>query len=113
MNLRRFLLEPLQGNTSLGRVIWLYGIVGSLIYSAIGLLFDMADERSMRIYTILGLIFSIYVTAATYQCARNCKSASLRRLVQVSAVLTLLLLPLIAYLELTGALDLTSLRGAE
>jgi hypothetical protein len=113
MNRWRLLIDPLKGRTSIGKVIWVYGVLGSLAYSLLGLLFDAADESSMRIYTIGGLLFSLYVTVATYQCARNCKTAFGRGLVRVCAVLTLLLLPLLAYLELNGALGLTGLRGSE
>ena len=113
MNRWGFLLDPLEGRTSIGKVVWLYGILGSFAYSLLGLLFDAADERSMHIYTIGGLLFSLYVTIATYQCARNCKTAFGRRLVRVCAVLTLLLLPVVTYLEWSGAFDLTSLSGAE
>jgi hypothetical protein len=108
-----FFRAPLQGRTSLSKVFWLYGIAGSVCYSAIGLLFDAGNEIAMRIYVIGGLIFSVYVTIATYQCAGNCRSVLLARLVRVSAVISLLLLPLFAYLGLTGALDLTSLRGEQ
>ncbi len=60
----------------------------------------------MHLYTIGGLALSVYVTVATYQCARNCKTTFGRRLVRVCAVLTLLLLPVATYLEWNGALDL-------
>jgi hypothetical protein len=113
MNRWRFLVDPLKGRTSIGKVVWLYGVLGSFAYGLLGLLFDAADEGSMRVYTVGGLLFSVYVTVATYQCARNCKTAVGRGLVRVCAVLTLLLLPLLAYLELNGALGLTSLRGIE
>jgi hypothetical protein len=109
----QFLAEPLEGRTSIGKVVWVYGVLGSLAYGALGLVFDAGDERAMHLYTIGGLALSVYVTVATYQCARNCKTAFGRRLVRVCAVLTLLLLPLATYLEWNGALDLTSLRGVE
>jgi hypothetical protein len=113
MNHWHFLVDPLKGRTSIGKVVWLYGVLGSVAYGLLGLLFDVADERAMRIYTVGGYLFSLYVTVATYQCAQNCKTAVGRGLVRVGAVLTLLLLPLLAYLELSGAVGLTSLRGLE
>jgi hypothetical protein len=113
MNRWRFLVDPLKGHTSIGKVVWVYGVLGSVAYGLLGLLFDAADEGAMLIYTVGGLLFSLYVTVATYQCARNCKTAVGRGLVRVCAVLTLLLLPLLAYLELNGALGPTSLRGLE
>lgn len=108
-----FVTDPLRGKTPLGRVIWLYGIVGSLVYSVLGLLFDVTNERALLLYTIGGLLYTVYVTIATYRCAGTVRSGFLRRLVQLSAVLTLLLLPLLAYLSFSGALALTSLGGIE
>ena len=109
----QFLAEPLEGRTSIGKVVWVYGVLGSLAYGALGLVFDAADERAMHLYTIGGLALSVYVTVATYQCARNRKTTFGRRVMRVCAVLTLLLLPVATYLEWNGALDLTSLRGVE
>lgn len=108
-----FICEPLQGRTSLSRVFWLYGIAGSVIYSLVGMLIDADNEVAFRIYTVGGLVLTAYVTIATYRCAGNCRSAGLARLVRISAVLSLLLLPLLAYLAFSGALALTSLRGEQ
>lgn len=108
-----FLEEPLQGKTSLSRVFWLYGVVGSLVYGAIELFIDPGNELLMRIYVIGGLIFSVYVTIATYKCAANCKSPSLARLARISAVITLVLLPVLTYLDLSGALSLLALGGEQ
>jgi hypothetical protein len=100
------LKDPLQGKTSLSRVFWLYGVVGSILVSAVGMAFDSGNQFAMKLYSLFGLIFSIYVTVATYQCAGNCGSKFLARLVRVSAVISLILLPLFAYWELSGGLDL-------
>ncbi|HTV95355.1 MAG TPA: hypothetical protein VME42_05115 [Steroidobacteraceae bacterium] len=108
-----FLTDPLKGKTPLGRVIWLYGIVGSFAYSALGLFFDVTDERALLLYSVGGLLYTVYVTIATYRCAGSVKSALLRNLVRASAVLTLLLLPLLAYLSFSGVLALSSLGGIE
>ena len=109
----RWTLDPLRGKTSLGRVVGWYGIVGSLIYSALGLLIDVESDRAMRVYTIGGLVFSVYVTIATYRCAASMRSSIGRNFVRISALLSLALLPLLAYLALSGALTLTSLGGLE
>lgn len=111
MNLRRILLDPLQGRTPIGRVIWVYGLLGSLAYSLLGVV--STGRVWARLYTIGGALYTFYVTVATYQCARNCKTVFGRRVVRVCAMLTLLLLPLFTYLEWSGALELTSLRGME
>jgi len=106
--------DPLQGKTSLSKVIWLYGAGGSLLVSALGLLLP-GNEFARRGYVVGGLVFSVYVTLATYQCARNCRSKALARFVRICAVLSLVLLPVMAYLDFTGALDLalTGLRGEQ
>ena len=115
MTLSAFLKEPLQGKTSLARVFWLYGVVGSVLYSALELLLDPGNESFTRIYVVGGLLFSAYVTLATYRCAGNCQSKALARFVRVSAVISLLALPVIAYLEFTGALGaaLSTLSGEQ
>jgi hypothetical protein len=115
MSWRAFLTEPLQGKTSLSKVFWLYGVLGSLLVSVIGLTVDSGNESAMRVYIVFGVLFSTYVTVATYRCAGNCQSKSLARFVRVSAVISLLLLPVFAYLEFTGALDLalSSLQGGQ
>jgi hypothetical protein len=107
--------DPLQGKTSLSRVFWGYGILGSLLVSALGLFFDSGNSALMRLYILFGLLFTVYVTVATYQCAGNCRSKVLARFVRISAILSLLLLPLFAYLEFSGALDmaLTTLMGEQ
>lgn len=105
MTLAEFLKEPLEGKTSLGRVIWLYGILGSLLFGSIELFLNPENQFVMHFYTILGLIFSIYVTLATYRCAKNARSPFVARFVRVCAVISLILLPVLAYLELSGALD--------
>jgi hypothetical protein len=105
-SLGAFLKDPLLGKTTLSRVFWLYGILGSILYGAIELFLDPGNDFIMRVYVIGGLIFSVYVTVATYQCAANCKSALIARLARISAVITLLLLPVLTYLDLTGALTL-------
>ena len=58
------------GQISLSKVVWLYGLGGSLIVSVLGLLLP-GGEVARRSYAVFGLIFSVYVTVATYQCAGN------------------------------------------
>ncbi len=111
MSIETFIKEPLQGKTSLSRVFWLYVVVGSLLYGAIELFLNPESQWLMRIYAIGGLIFSIYVTVATYRCAGNCRSPTLARFVRISAIISLLLLPVLAYLDFTGSLSLTDLLG--
>jgi hypothetical protein len=104
-----FLKDPLLGKTSLSRVFWLYGVVGSLLYGAIELFLNPENSLLMRLYMIGGVILTVYVIVATYRCAGNCKSPALARIARVSAVISLLLVPVFAYLDLTGSLTLSSL----
>jgi hypothetical protein len=106
VNVRAFLVEPLQGKTSLSRVVWLYGVVGSLLYGCIELFLDPENDILLRGYVIGGLLFTLYVIVATYRCAANCQSKFWGRMAKISALLSLLLLPVFAYLELSGALEL-------
>src|SRR5450755_4978546 len=106
MSLTTALSDPLQGKTSRSRVVWIYGLLGSVLYGAIELLLDPGNEFAMRVYSVGGLLFSVYVAVATYRCAGNCSSKFWGRLAQISAILSILLLPVIAYLEFTGALSL-------
>ncbi len=94
-------------------MIGVYGILGSVLYGALALLFDVTNERAMWIFNAGGLLLTVYVTIATYQCARNCRTVWMRNLIRVSAVVSLLLLPFLTYVALTGAIDLSSLRGEQ
>jgi hypothetical protein len=115
VSLGSFLSEPLLGKTSLSKVFWLYGVLGSVLVSAVGLAVDPGNEPATRIYTVFGLLYSVYVTVATYQCAANCRSKSLARLARISAVISLLMLPVLAYLYFSGAIGvaLVTLRGEQ
>ncbi len=112
-NISVFLQQPLQGKTSLSKVFWLYGVAGSLAYGVLELFIDPGNKAATLAYVIGGLVFSIYVTAATYRCAVNCQSRRLAHVVRVSAVISLLLLPILTYFELSGALSLDSLAGEQ
>lgn len=108
-NLWAAVIDPLRGRTSLSKVVWVYGLLGSLVYGALELLLNSGNELVIRMYSVVGLLFSIYVTVATYRCADNCSSKFWGRMARVSAVLSLLLLPVIAYLDFSGALSLALL----
>jgi hypothetical protein len=115
MSLGSFLMEPLQGKTSLPKVFWLYGLLGSVLVSALGLAVDTGNALAMRVYMVLSLLFTVYVTVATYQCAENCQSKFLARLARISAVISLVALPVLTYLYFSGAMDvaLVTLGGGE
>jgi hypothetical protein len=115
MSLGSFLLEPLRGKTSLSKVFWLYGVLGSFLVSALGLAVDAGNELAMRMYMVFGLLFSAYVSVATYRCASNCQSKFLARLARISGVISLVTLPVFAYLYFSGAIGvaLVTLGGEQ
>jgi hypothetical protein len=115
VSLGSFLSEPLQGKASLSKVFWLYGMLGSILVSAVSLAVDPGNELATRIYVVFELLFAAYVTVATYQCASNCRSKLLARLARISAVISLLMLPVLAYLYFSGAIGvaLVTLRGEQ
>jgi hypothetical protein len=106
MSFKEIFEAPLQGKMSVSRVFWLYGIVGSLVYGLFEFLIDPGNVFLMRLYSIGGLLYTVYVIVATHRSAVNCKSQRMASFVRISCVASLLLLPLIAYLELSGALSL-------
>jgi len=113
VTITEFVKQPLEGKTSLSRVIWLYGLVGSLVYGSLELFLNPENTVVMRAYTILGFIFTVYVIVGSYRCAKNSKSAWAARSARVGAIIMLLLLPLLFYLDLTGSLTLSGLLGGQ
>jgi hypothetical protein len=113
VTIAQFVKQPLEGKTSLSRVFWLYGVFGSLLYGSLEFFLDPENQFVMRIYTIVGLIITVYVIVATYRCANNTKSPWVARAARVSAIISLLLLPVLTYLELTGAVTVADLLGGQ
>jgi hypothetical protein len=101
----QFFRAPLEGKLSVSKVFLVYGILGSLLYGCLEFFIDPFNTFLMRAYTIGGLLYSAYVIVGTYRCAVNCKTAGMARFVRVSSVISLLLLPVLTYLEFSGALD--------
>jgi uncharacterized membrane protein YesL len=113
VTITQFVKEPWEGKTSLSRVFWLYGVFGSLLYGSLELFLNPENQFVMRVYTIVGLIFTVYCIVGTYRCANNCKSAWTARAARVGAIISLLLLPVLTYLELTGAVTISDLLGGQ
>jgi len=113
VTITEFVKQPLEGKTSLSRVIWLYGGLGSLLYGSLELFLNPENQFVMRAYTILGVIFTVYVIVGSYRCAKNSKSAWAARTARISAIILLLLLPLLVYLDLTGSVTLSGLLGGQ
>jgi len=113
VTISQFVKEPLEGKTSLSRVIWLYGVVGSLLYGSLELFLNPENQFVMRVYTIVGLLFTVYCIVGTYRCAKNTKSPWVARSARIGAIIVLLLLPVLTYLELTGAVTIADLLGGQ
>jgi hypothetical protein len=113
VSIAQFIKDPLEGKTSPSRVFWLYGVVGSLLYGVLEFFLDPENQVVMRLYTIGGLILTVYVIVGTYRCAKNCKTPWVARAVRISAIISLLLLPVLTYLELSGAVTLADLLGGQ
>ena len=103
MTVTQFIFAPLHAKISVARVFWLYGVAGSLVYGALEIFIDPGNTFLMRVYTIGGGFYSAYVIVGTYRCAINCTSEGIARFVRVSSVISLLLLPILTYFELSGA----------
>jgi hypothetical protein len=101
----QFVQAPLQGKLSVSRVFWLYGVVGSLAYGLLEFFIDPANAFLIRLYTVGAYAYSAYVIVGTYRCAVNCRTAGMARFVRISAIASLILLPVFMYFELSGALD--------
>ena len=113
MTLAQFIKDPLEGKASLARVVWLYGFLGSLLYGALELFLNPENQFVMRVYTLGGLIFTLYCIIGTYRCANNTKSPWMARSARIGAVILLLLLPVLTYLDLTGSLTIAGLLGGQ
>lgn len=98
----RWLTDPLAGKTSLGRAIWLYGLGGSLVYSAVGLLFP-ETTAGFTAYVVFGLVIGVLQSVILWRCATNSRSELVRKLVRAAVIVGLVLVPLMLYLMFTNA----------
>ena len=73
---------------------------------ALGLFINTDNAWEEWAYSIFGVVFSIYVTVATYRCAKNCQSVFLAQLVRISTLVSVVVfVPLLAYLYFSGTLE--------
>ena len=98
----RWLTDPLTGKSSLGRACWLYGFGGSIVYSAIRLLFP-ETTAGFTVYMLLGLALGILQSVILWRCAPNSRSAFVGRLVRASVIAGLILVPVMLYLLFTNS----------
>jgi len=108
----QFIQAPLQAKLSVARVFWLYGVAGSLVYGGLEFFIDPGNTFLMRIYSIGGFLYSAYVIVGTYRCSVNCSTEAMARFVRISSIISLILLPILTYFELSGAFssDLSQLE---
>ena len=99
----QFIKAPLEAKFSVARVFWLYGVAGSLVYGGLEFFMEPGNTVLMRIYTIGGGLYSAYVIVGTYRCSVNCSTEGMARFVRVSSIISLILLPILMYFELSGA----------
>ena len=101
----QFFRDPLEGKLSVSRVFVVHGILGSLLYGCLEFFIDPSNAFTMRAYTVGGFLYSAYVIVGTYRCAINCKTLGMARFVRISCIISLVLLPVLTYMELNGTLD--------
>ena len=99
----QFIQAPLDAKLSVARVFWLYGVAGSLLYGVVEFFIDPGNTFLMRMYTVGGCLYSAYVIVGTYRCSVNCSTERMARFVRVSSLVSLMLLPILTYFELSGA----------
>ena len=99
-----FLADPIKGKTSLWRVVWLYSLVGGVVVTVLEAAVFPGGEASVKLLAVLDLIYSTYVTIATYRCAGNGTSPAVARIARICAVISLILMPFATYLMLTESL---------
>jgi hypothetical protein len=92
----QWLTDAVTGKTSLGRAIWLYGLGGSILYSAVGLLFP-ETPTGYTVYMVLGLAVGILQSVILWRCVPNSRSAFFRRFVRSSVIVGLILTPIMLY----------------
>jgi len=103
--LSEFFRAPLEGKLSVSRVFVVYGVVGSLVYGCLEFTLDPSNSFLMRAYTLGGALYSAYVIVATYRCAVNCKTPRMAQFVRVSCIISLVILPVVTYMELSGVFE--------
>ncbi len=99
-----FALNPVRGLTPLWKIALLYGILGGAVFQVIALIVAPTSEGGSRVFALLALAYGTYVTVATYRCAMNCPWPTFGRLVRAGAAVSLVLVPMAAYLIFSGAM---------
>jgi len=93
----KLLAEPLRGRTSLWKVIWIYGLGASVVYTLLGWVLAPQTPVSVGLYFMVGLALGIVQSVMLWQCAYNSRFPGAGRLLRLIVVIGLLLLPVMLY----------------
>ena|SRR5579862_6359104 len=93
----KLLAEPLRGSTSLWKVIWIYGLGASVVYTLLGWVLAPQTPVSVGLYFMVGLALGIVQSVMLWQCAYNSRFPGAGRLLRLIVVIGLLLLPVMLY----------------
>jgi hypothetical protein len=102
--LSRVIIDPLRGNTLLWKVYWIYGTVIAVTCNLL-LLAIPPDTVAVRVYMLACLVVATYWAVSIWRCALNCQSRALGYFVRAAAAVSLLVVPVAAYVILTGDLS--------
>ncbi|MDZ7786908.1 MAG: hypothetical protein U5K73_01840 [Halofilum sp. (in: g-proteobacteria)] len=98
-----------QGNGSLWRVFWLWGVVGSWLLAALFLTFTRAWGLSWTLYLVMAAIMTLYtiwILVSVWRCAENARNEQwqvLARVLTVAWALNVVLVGAFLGLDLLGA----------
>jgi hypothetical protein len=98
----RFMSDPIRGVTPLWKVAVLYSIVGGALLSVAAQTVGLRDPGAPRVFGLVALGYGLYVTFAVFRCAGNGPPRELALIIRIAAGISLLVLPFLAFLILTG-----------
>ena len=98
----RAIADPLRGVTPLWKVAVLYSMVGGGILGVAMKIAAPAGPAALRSFGLVALAYSAYVTIAVFRCAGNGLSPEWAQVIRIAAGISLLMLPLLAFLLFTG-----------
>jgi hypothetical protein len=99
----KWLTDALSGKVSLARAFWLYGLGGSVAYTVIGAFIDVSNSVAVTIYLLFGLVVGLVQMLILWRSAKNSPSRFLGRLVRITVIVGLLMIPIMIYLLYAGS----------
>jgi hypothetical protein len=94
----QWLTDPLTGKTSLARAFWLYGLGGSILFSALGALLSPESTLGVALYFAAAIVLGLLQSFILWRCAFNSRSAFLGGIIRASVVGALIGLSIAVYL---------------